>query len=223
MKINIIPDIHGSDKWKTVIDESANHIVFLGDYCDSFDHSNEQIINNLLDIIEFKKQNSEKVILLIGNHELPYIYLGDNQYYCSGHRPEIASMLHDILLQNLELFQNAFQVKDFLFTHAGVQNHWFTKVFKGNIEKNIAEQLNYPESREQFKSLYHVGYRRWGSHSVGGIFWCDRMELLKPLKGYIQIVGHTRRKEVLKQVRKDSTVWFCDCLEHLEKPIILYT
>ena len=160
---------------------------------------------------------------MIGNHELPYIYLGDNRYHCSGHRPEIAFTLNDIFKNNLELFQNAFQVYNYIFTHAGIQNHWFTKVFKGDPNKNIADQLNNPKNREQFETLHHIGYRRWGQHSVGGIFWCDKNELLKPLKGFIQVVGHTVRKDILKQENKNSTVWFCDCLDHIKEPIIIYT
>ena len=51
MKVNVIPDIHGEVKWKKVIDESCDKIIFLGDYVDSFTVSNDQIITNLKDII----------------------------------------------------------------------------------------------------------------------------------------------------------------------------
>lgn len=77
MKVRVIGDIHGESWWK----ELANDIdkidlcIFLGDYVDSYTVSNEDMINNLLDIIQFKKDNSDKVILLYGNHEWNYLSL----------------------------------------------------------------------------------------------------------------------------------------------------
>lgn len=230
MKVNIIPDIHGSNKWKELTMTTSDLCIFLGDYCDSFTESNEQIINNLLDIIQFKKDNIDKVVLLWGNHEFQYLYPYDNEYSCSGLRPEIQFILHDILRENKSLFVNAYDintlvddviVKSFLFTHAGIQDHWFKNVFKGNVKDSIAYQLNNPENREQEKALHDVGYIRGGNKTIGGIFWCDQNELKKPLRGYTQIVGHTPRKSVFVYKTLYSSVYFCDCLEYLIEPIIL--
>lgn len=86
MRIRVIGDVHGKSWWKSLVKDidEVDMIVFLGDYVDSYNISDEQIINNLLDIIEFKKSYEDKVILLLGNHEYNYIspYIG----YCSGYR-----------------------------------------------------------------------------------------------------------------------------------------
>ena len=73
MRITVIGDGHGRASWKSVDPNSCDKIVFLGDFVDSFDVNNTVMINNLLDIIEFKKSNHDKVILLYGNHIYLYI------------------------------------------------------------------------------------------------------------------------------------------------------
>lgn len=70
MRIQTIGDIHGRTCWKNLIDLSCDKIVFVGDYVDDYwPVTDEQIIENLLDIIQFKKDYADKVILLLGNHE----------------------------------------------------------------------------------------------------------------------------------------------------------
>lgn len=220
-KINVIPDIHCKNIWKKFIQETSDLIVFLGDYVDSFTHSNTEMINNLNDIIQFKLDNKDKVITLLGNHDIAYLRLGEKNFSCSGMRHEISFDVHDIFQENKSLFQNAFQKGKYIFTHAGIQDYWFTHYFKGDIQSNIADQLNNPKDRNQDIALNQVGYRRWGSFPIGGIFWCDKEELKKPLKGYTQIVGHTHVKKLVKLHTRHSTVWFCDYLDYMEEPLIL--
>lgn len=71
MKIRVIPDVHGHDWWKNLITdiEDLDYVIFLGDYVDEWELSDNIILNNLKDIIEFKKSNIDKVVLLYGNHE----------------------------------------------------------------------------------------------------------------------------------------------------------
>lgn len=60
MKISVIGDLHGKDCWKKLLEgrfSEFDKIIFMGDYSDDswvrFD--DEEIINNLKDVIEFKK------------------------------------------------------------------------------------------------------------------------------------------------------------------------
>ena len=75
MKILIIPDVHGRTFWhkaKEMID-SVDKVVFLGDYLDPYPSegiTTEQAIEEFKDIIQFKKDNMDKVILLLGNHKI---------------------------------------------------------------------------------------------------------------------------------------------------------
>lgn len=217
MRVGAIGDLHGRDCWKEfVLRDDIDKWIFLGDYVDSFDVNNKQMIDNLLDVIQFKKDFPDKVILLLGNHCNQYLYLSDQRMRCSGFRSEISHDLHDIYRENKKLFINAYQYKDTIFTHAGIQHDWFINKFKGDelqIDYTIAEQLNNPLDRAQDDALYQVGALRGGMrHDVGGIFWCDKNELKKPLEGFTQVVGHTHVNEPTKYTWKNSDVWFCDCL-----------
>jgi predicted MPP superfamily phosphohydrolase len=66
-----IGDLHGRNNWIQWTEEykDVDKIMFIGDYVDSFDISNVEILDNLKNIIEFKQKFSDKVILLLGNHK----------------------------------------------------------------------------------------------------------------------------------------------------------
>ena len=222
MKILIIPDLHGSDKWKKYIygNYEFDHCVFLGDYVDSYDKTNDEILTNLADIISLKQANSSRVTLLLGNHELSYLMM-DQGYYCSGFRAEIAFDIADMLKSYRKLFKNAWQEDIYVLTHAGIHEGWFKYRFKGDSKKNIADQLNNPINKEQEEALLDIGYKKGGNRKIGGIFWCDKAELKKPLLNYVQIVGHTRVKKPIAYNRKSGYVNFIDCIEDTDTPFII--
>lgn len=73
MKLLIVPDVHGRDFWRNPCYEhhgEFDKIIFLGDYLDHYtgESTIEHDIDTLRDIIAFKKENPNKVELLIGNH-----------------------------------------------------------------------------------------------------------------------------------------------------------
>ena len=68
MKILIIPDVHGRAFWRKPCKDidKWDKIVFLGDYVDPYPGEAEQsdVMGELIDIVELKRQNPDKVILL---------------------------------------------------------------------------------------------------------------------------------------------------------------
>ena len=78
-KILIVPDVHGRKFWhkaKEMID-SVDKVVFLGDYLDPypFEHiSRLDAIKEFEEIIKFKNDNPDKVVLLLGNHDCAYCF-----------------------------------------------------------------------------------------------------------------------------------------------------
>lgn len=71
MKILVLGDIHGRTIWKDIIEkENPDKVIFLGDYVSTHDNiSSTQQLNNLEDILAYKEDNLDKVILLRGNHK----------------------------------------------------------------------------------------------------------------------------------------------------------
>jgi hypothetical protein len=190
----ILGDIHGSTFWKTAVAENPYcRYVFLGDYLDGKDDMNfYSEIANLQEIINFKKANPDNVILLLGNHDLMYIEYEE-----------------PLFVDNLPLFQNAYQSDNIVFTHAGIVHKWFVEDFGGSLSSNIAAQLNNP-SKEQQKTLRQVGNRH--TDTVGGIFLAGMRELYEPLQGFTQIVGHNQVADIKDVSINGGRVIFCDCL-----------
>ena len=77
-KILIIGDVHGRQFWKIPCLDHADEfekIVFLGDYLSPYPYeeiTNKKAIDVFKEIIEFKKENLKKVVLLMGNHKVNF-------------------------------------------------------------------------------------------------------------------------------------------------------
>ena len=77
-KILVVPDVHGRIFWKEPVAryiDSVDKVVFLGDYLDPYDEEDgmaDDIFENLLEIVELKRKNMGKVVLLKGNHDQHY-------------------------------------------------------------------------------------------------------------------------------------------------------
>lgn len=209
MKILIIPDVHGRNFWRSPCEHHYKYdkIIFLGDYLDHYpDESTYGLdVAAIIDIIDFKKKHPEKVVLLIGNHDCPYIWpdtygraLGD--YWCR-HDHRNHDIIHKIFTDNIDLFQLAWDCpyKDtkVLFTHAGVNdgfkdicgldaeqiNNFFLKEKSGDVPNVVGLAAC---------SFYRGGYEQWGSP-----VWADVREFTVEVKDVYQIFGHTYAKDLI--------------------------
>ncbi|MCQ2222440.1 MAG: metallophosphoesterase [Bacteroidaceae bacterium] len=213
-----IGDIHGLKNWKKIVEEHpTDKIVFLGDYCDPYVQiSNFDLLSNMLDIIELKQKRKDDIILLLGNHDMHYIY--EDFPVSTRYNQDIARLLQALFKDERKLFQFAYQDGNTLFTHAGVSNLWWDKYFKGNTNEgapSIADQLNNP-TEEQMKAMFLVGYGRGGNCECGSIFWADLDETCHDsLLGVHQIVGHTQVEHMRTVSSSEETsITYCDCLCH---------
>ena len=192
--------MHGLDLWRDVVEAHPEcRVVFLGDYLDPYGYVHKgKLLNNLRAIMQLKRDRPEDVVLLLGNHDL--------HYFCDESW---------MFLNNIALFQYAFQDGEYLFTHAGVSQEWFDYDFCGDAARLIADQLNNPAA-DQVPALLRVGYARGGRRGdTGGIFWADKNELEEPLHGFTQIVGHNRVEEVTEHIGPGGgKIVFCDCLRN---------
>jgi len=207
MDILVISDIHGRKDWIPKVKRIADYdkIIFLGDYTDSFNISSLDINNNLRDIIEFKEKHMDKVVLLLGNHDLQYMY-GYSRHGCSGFRSESYSELKTLFNIKRHLFQVAFQVQKTIWTHAGITERWWKNKFSQyDTEIDIATSLN-KAFLEYVSCLFDIGHYRGGFDPVSGIFWADKRETENdPLEGYTQIIGHTVLPEIVIYNHNDNT------------------
>jgi hypothetical protein len=184
LKILAIPDSHGFDHWKTIIDriDDFDKIVFLGDYFDSFIVPYTKQMKNFKNILAFADAHQTKVELCIGNHDIAYISgLG-----CSGHQWEHERAIRKILLQNLDRLNVVHKHGNWLFSHAGFSKLW--------MQEN---RLEFPEEANLLLyskplSLEWVGPDGYGNNPNESPLWIRPNSLImNAVEGFNQCVGHT--------------------------------
>ncbi len=209
MKLLIIPDVHGRDFWKEPCEhyDKFDKVIFLGDYLDHYPGESTigHDIQTLEDILEFGT-HCDKAVLLIGNHDCPYIWpdtygkaLGN--YWCR-HDNLNHDEIHKLFVDNLSLFTLAWDCpyKDskLLITHAGV-----SQGFK-EICGLDAEQINNFFLKEKTNDIPNIiglsacSYYRGGPSMWGSPVWADIREHFKePVTDIYQIFGHTYAKDLI--------------------------
>ena len=234
-------DIHGRSTWKDIVfggetefffwKSSIEHgylefddnydfhkfdkIIFVGDYCDSYDMDNATILENLQDIILFANKYPDLVVLLLGNHDIQYIVQNE---CCSGYRGEMRADLNKLFNDNKDLFKIAFldehqtktRITKTLWTHAGVTKGWHTELlrdvnsprykhtdfFIGSENWKIDKLLNVAWDL-RVDNLYNVDSASGGMDLWAGPLWV-RPHILNYfyLEGYDQVVGHTPQSAI---------------------------
>ena len=90
--ILIIPDIHGRNFWKNAVEkhfEDTSKTIFLGDYLDPYPWegiTRKEAIANFQEIIDFKKENKDKVgrIYFLGFHQM-ISHILTRKFFLQGH------------------------------------------------------------------------------------------------------------------------------------------
>lgn len=191
-KTLIIPDVHGRTFWnkaKELID-NVDKVVFLGDYLDPYFYegiTKGEAIENFKEILKFKEEYNDKVILLLGNHDCAYYYdFGSASRYDYDN----GDFIKKLFKENGDKFQLWYKEGKYLFTHAGITNDWLFHYFNNC---NIDQFLELPEEKI-VPYLWICGMIRGGDSHNGSMVWHDVRESdLEPT--YYQIFGHTQLEE----------------------------
>lgn len=200
-RILVIPDVHGRSFWREPIKEIDNFdkVIFLGDYMDPYgdEATYEEALQSLKDIISLKKEYPNKVILLIGNHCVHYMF--DEYCEATSARPrfdyEHYKEIEQVYKENEKLFQIAWKCDNekygrVLFTHAGVTN-----TFK-HVCGLDAKLINRFFLEENVAALASISWYRGGYNDTGSPVWADvREHLSNPVTDIFQIFGHTYLRE----------------------------
>lgn len=209
MEVLVLGDLHCREFWKDAVKDWNGPIVFLGDYVDPYPYEwedKEQMPNPvdcLLDVINFKDCNPDRVILLIGNHDESYIHEGLN---ASRHNYSLHDTLHQIYNEDKEYFQIAKQIDDTLFTHAGVSTAWL-KRHDLTLPKTDADVFLNEIYKTSPDIFWEMSWERGGWYSTGSPIWHDVREFDLD-ENHFQIFGHTQLID--KPIIRDS--WACiDC------------
>lgn len=215
MKTVCIGDIHGRPIWKTIVKkEQPDRVIFQGDYFDSPFYTVLEQIRNFKDIIQYKLSSDIEVILLVGNHDAHYLSLWDQPY--SGYSYGGAVAIQQVLEENLEHLQMAYQFDDFLFTHAGVSPVFMKNAgYKNDMSISMFLNLMWKYKPQIFR---FTGWEKYGENITQTPIWIRPKSLMKACrksyrKKYIQIVGHTAQNEIdIKGKSTGGRYYFIDTL-----------
>lgn len=220
MKVCVIGDIHGTDKWHECYqkirknDNDCQRIIVCGDWFDPYDDISLEIMmeryNEFLDDLK----NDDRIISLLGNHDLDgYIISGETNRTC-----RIRSMrkkITDALTSNLPNSYLVYRIGNWLFSHAGVSQDWIDDNFEwkdailSNRKGWTADEL------EELCSFYYLDWSEYGNNARQGCTWIRPQALMNNhIKGYNQVVGHTRLEKItnLKDIDSDLDIelWLVD-------------
>jgi hypothetical protein len=181
--------------------------------------SDNIIIKNLEAVIKFKKENPDKVELLLGNHDIQYIYPWNQ---CSWFRKTYAIALRHLYIENRELFKIMHREDNYYFSHAWLTTEW--------IELHNTTLMQYWNSFDECLNnilgtidqniLFQCWKSRGWRDKVSWPLWADKLDTIDyvPRSTMIQVVWHTP----VKHIEINPHIIYCDTLEHWDKkPLIL--
>lgn len=226
MKIIAIGDTHGHDEWKKIVaqEKDADKIIFIGDYFDSFDIPFRQQAENFNDLLQFKIDNPEQVVLLLGNHDFHYLTVAGNDRY-SGFQMDHYQDIRDVLEDAIDngLVQMCCQIDNFLFTHAGVTNAWVKESGVLSVSKYVTQlsqqiDLMLEKAPEKFRFTPSNPLDNTGESITQPPIWVRPPALLRDLLAgdLVQVVGHTRVKHITMKGYKDSVI-LIDTMDHSQE------
>ena len=229
MKIIVIGDIHGRSVWKLIVEtEKPDRVIFIGDYFDSFDIPGIEQIHNFKEIIEYKESGQCEVIMLIGNHDYHYFpEIGDTG--TSGYQHTLAPSIMQVIDENRNHLQMAYQMGEFLFTHAGVSSDFMNNVFDDefgwkveNIATDLNELFKYKPKTFEFGVMCNLKLSYYldstGDNIEQSPIWIRPRSLFKVnhdtlRKQVIQVFGHTEISKIdTKGLSTGERYYLIDCL-----------
>ena len=220
----VIGDIHGRTIWKDIIEkENPDKVIFLGDYVSTHEGiPADQQLSNLEDILNYKEENSDKVVLLRGNHDIQH--LGYYWAKCSGYYLTICQYMSESNFKErfLKLTQWIYIDENLktIFSHAGVSQIWMD-----NSKIKSIYEINNLEPSELFEFNPESFYDYYGDSVTQPPIWIRPQALYEcNIADWDQVVGHTPViKDIIniREFTKNSrNIWLCDAL-NISKYLII--
>jgi hypothetical protein len=160
----------------------------------------EKAKENFIEIWNFKEQWGDKVIMLLGNHDLSYF---DRSFRCCRFSSLNSVWYNTFLKENWEYFKIAHNItngdKTFIMSHAGIHPLWLHKNgFESIFDADYINSL----FSSKMKPYNDFSYYRGGYEDIGSPIWADIREFDDLIKygdksiaqpsNVKQIVGHTQ-------------------------------
>lgn len=215
----VIPDIHGRSFWKNAVANAlpGEKIIFLGDYLDPYYDETDPFTHTLLtpagafenfkEILAFKKDHAEDVVLLLGNHDTEYCF---GTKACREDE-ERWDMIRSLFLDNIHLFGFGYYATvkgvTYTFSHAAILEGWARKnaeiLGECKSPTEVIDRVNALAAAELCEILDQYGWYRGGIYKYGSMVWADVREcndLGWHQDDVYQVFGHTQSEEEMIDV-----------------------
>lgn len=226
MKILSVGDLHGKNIWNTIDAKKYDHVIYVGDLYDAFEYTIDEVHENAMLFVQWAKEQGN-VHACIGNHDAHYFKWQEPVFKMvrgSGFNEKQLYRAYHLYIENRELFKVAYQIENYLWTHAGFSEAGYNFHYKQKVRdiwqsfNNISDiagainkmwDLNDP-------SIFVAPLSRGGDDTYGGPLWASRNDTIGgPLSGFHQIVGHTSSHDIIhKELNPDTSITYIDCLNH---------
>lgn len=249
----IIGDVHCRSIWKDIIKkeiDNCDKIIFLGDYtCPKEVKLDDptDACSILYEILDFKDKNSNKVILLRGNHDDSSLGYYWAECWPKDHlKVQSYWQTEDVKQWFLKNTQWIYIIPgtNIICSHAGIGEYFLNECNKRTQSQNrsVLEQISeinrlMPSELFGFTGNY---FDTRGESETQPCTWIRPYTLLKcGIKNITHIVGHTPIKhicnikdQIIKLRELDNiienedivqnypNIWCCDCLENKEYLVI---
>lgn len=229
MKLIVIGDLHGNPIWKKIVEKHAEEdntlFIFLGDYFDSYIYSCGDQVYNFNQLLEFKKANPGRVILLIGNHDHLYLPQTPEKAYISGYQGDAkAENITYNIYTNTDYLQPSFAYENILFTHAGASKTWIERIstlLEMEQPEYTANKISLFINKVWKNSTYFFNYLcggdPTGDNPNQSPIWIRPRSLMRDNQeiknNLIQVVGHTGQSSIdIKGKSTGGRYYFIDTI-----------
>lgn len=231
-KIVCLGDTHGRLQWKTIVakEHDADKILFIGDYFDTRTggYSGNRQLQNFRDIIQFKEDNPDKVVLLFGNHDFHYIKGIGESYsgFQAGYALDIGELIENAI--NKDHVQMCYTHGKYFFSHAGLTKTWVKNTLSPNnidpeVNETMVQAINDLLRYQPKAFLFTAGQNMsWtGDDVTQSPIWVRPAALLEDMvKDIICVVGHTQVRDLVINPQVPNLIMI-DCLGEVNKYLII--
>lgn len=222
--ILVIPNIHECTSWREPLKhiEDFKKVIFLGNYiiptsCE--DVSFKKSFADFKYILELKRNNVDKVVLLLGNYDIRYLWPNHTDCH-AGSDETITTLLRITYRKNRDIFSIAYQEhvdgQIVLFSHAGITKGWLKDNIQhipwqyhdcitgdfGHVNYDVihislfCDWLNSLILSDVPGILADISRSKGGIHNYGSIVWADVTEHYdSPYDFAYQFFGHSQSCE----------------------------
>lgn len=195
-RLAVIPDIHMRRALVERARELAGEgysLLFLGDYCDNGPRPNDPHLLRQL----FTLARERGAPLLIGNHDLAYVYPDEPRFRYDGYEPHNAGQIAEVYAEFGDCLRFAHREGKYLFTHAGVSEP-LARVLAARYGARSVDDAVEVLNVEQPPELFYRSPVNGGADPFDGPCWLRLPQYTGVYtdKGITQVVGHSSQARI---------------------------